>query len=84
MDTFSWDAWDVDAIIESGGGFYTWAGNNSAIYTLTALGIAVFVLAMVHIIRSEDKHLNSAAADLASAGAASDPAPAADVSSGGE
>ena len=84
MDTFSWDAWDVDAIIESGGGFYTWVGNNTAIYTLTGLGIAVFVLAMVYMIWNEDKHLNSAAADLASAGAASDPAPAADVSSGGE
>ncbi len=78
MDTFSWDAWDVDAIIESGGGFYTWVGNNTAIYTLTGLGIAVFVLAMVYMIWNEDKHLNSVAADLASAGAAADP------SSGGE
>lgn len=84
MDTFSWDSWDVDAIIEAGGGFYTWAGNQGMINFLTVIAVAVFLLSMVHMIRSEDRHLTSVAADLASAGAAADPAPAADQSSGGE
>jgi uncharacterized membrane protein len=78
MDTFSWDSWDVDAIIEAGGGFYTWAGNQGMINFLTVIAVAVFLLSMVHMIRSEDRHLTSVAADLAAASAASD------LSSGGE
>ena len=87
MDTFSWDSWDVDAIIEAGGGFYTWAGNTNMIYLLTVVSVAVFFLSMVHMIRSEDRHLTSVASDLAAASAASDlsaAGAASDLSSGGE
>ena len=52
---------------------YTWADNESAIFVLTALGIAAFVLSLVYIIRSEDQNLNHAAARLAAKNAPSAP-----------
>ena len=72
MDTFSWDSWDVDAIIEAGGGFYTWAGNTNMIYLLTVLGVSTFLLGLIHMIRAEDKHLTAVAAEAAAASAATD------------
>jgi hypothetical protein len=87
MDTFSWDSWDVDAIIEAGGGFYTWAGNTSMIYLLTVLGVAAFLGGLIHMVMAEDKHLTAVAAEVAAANAATDSSSASaatDSSAGGE
>ena len=69
MDTFPYADW-AEAL-EANSAIYTWADNNSAIYVLTALGIAAFVLSLIHIIRSEDRNLNHAAARLAAQNAPS-------------
>ena len=50
MDTFPYADW-AEAL-EANGAIYTWADNESAIFGLTALGIAAFVLSLVYIIRS--------------------------------
>ena len=71
MDTFPYADW-AEAL-EANGAIYTWADNNSAIYVLTALGIAAFVLSLIHIIRSEDRNPNHAAARLAAQSAPSEP-----------
>ena len=68
MDTFPYADW-AEAL-EANGAIYTWANNNSAIYLLTALGSALFLVSMVHLIRNEDKSLNHAAARLAARDAA--------------
>ena len=71
MDTFPYADW-AEAL-EANGASYTWADNESAIFVLTALGIAAFVLSLVYIIRSEDQNLNHAAARLAAKNAPSAP-----------
>ena len=71
MDTFPYADW-AEAI-EANGAIFTWADNESAIFVLTALGIAAFVLSLVHIMRSEDRNLNHAAARLAAQSAPSAP-----------
>ncbi len=68
MDTFPYADW-AEAL-EANGAIYTWADNENAIYVLTALGIALFVVSMIHLIRSEDKSLNHSAARLAARDAA--------------
>ena len=81
MDTFPYADW-AEAI-EANGAIFTWADNESAIFVLTALGIAAFVMSLVYIIRSEDRNLNHAAARLAAKNAPSAPsAPSAPM--GGE
>jgi len=71
MDTFPYADW-AEAL-EANGAIYTWADNNSAIYVLTARGIAAFVLSLIHLIRSEDRNLNHAAARLAARDASNAP-----------
>ena len=71
MDTFPYADW-AEAI-EANGAIFTWADNESAIFVLTALGIAAFVVSLVHIIRTEDRNLNPAAARLAAQSAPSAP-----------
>ena len=71
MDTFPYADWDE--ALAANGAIYTWADNNSAIYVLTALGIAAFVLSLIHLIRSEDRNLNHAAARLAARDASNAP-----------
>ena len=71
MDTFPYADW-AEAI-EANGAIFTWADNESAIFVLTGLGIAAFVLSLVHIIRTEDRNLNHAAARLAAQSAPSAP-----------
>jgi|TARA_B100000315_G_scaffold167626_1_gene156139 hypothetical protein len=71
MDTFPYADW-AEAI-EANGAIFTWADNESAIFVLTALGIAAFVVSLVHIIRTEDRNLNHAAARLAAQSAPSAP-----------
>ena len=44
MDTFPYADW-AEAL-EANGAIYTWADNESAIFVLTALGIAAFVLSL--------------------------------------
>ena len=68
MDSFPYADW-AEAL-EANGAIYTFADNESIIFLLTGLGIALFLLSMVHIIRSEDKNLNDAAARLAARDAA--------------
>jgi len=68
MDTFPYADW-AEAL-EANGAIYTWADNENAIFVLTALGIAAFLLSMIHIIRTEDRNLNHAAARLAARDAA--------------
>ena len=63
MDTFPYADW-AEAL-EANGAIFTWADNENAIFVLTALGIAAFVVSLVHIIRTEDRNLNHAAARLA-------------------
>ena len=69
MDTFPYADW-AEAL-EANGAIFTWADNESAIFVLTALGIAAFVVSLVHIIRTEDRNLNHAAARLAAQSAQS-------------
>ena len=71
MDTFPYADW-AEAI-EANGAIFTWADNESAIFVLTALGIAAFVVSLIHIIRTEDRNLNHAAARLAAQSAPSAP-----------
>ncbi|MCH2442976.1 MAG: hypothetical protein KAG07_06090 [Candidatus Thalassarchaeum sp.] len=71
MDTFPYADW-AEAL-EANGAIFTWADNESAIFVLTALGIAAFVVSLVHIIRTEDRNLNHAAARLAAQSAPSAP-----------
>jgi len=71
MDTFPYADW-AEAL-EANGAIFTWADNESAIFVLTALGIAAFVESLVHIIRTEDRNLNHAAARLAAQSAPSAP-----------
>ena len=71
MDTFPYADW-AEAL-EANGAIFTWADNESAIFVLTALGIAAFVVSLVHIIRTEDRKLNHAAARLAAQSAPSAP-----------
>ena len=68
MDSFPYADW-AEAL-EANSAIYTFADNESIIFLLTGLGIALFLLSMVHIIRSEDKNLNDAAARLAARDAA--------------
>ena len=74
MDTFPYADW-AEAL-EANGAIFTWADNESAIFVLTALGIAAFVVSLVHIIRTEDRNLNHAAARLAAQSAPSAPSEA--------
>ena len=71
MDTFPYADW-AEAL-EANGAIFTWADNESAIFVLTALGIAAFVVSLVPIIRTEDRNLNHAAARLAAQSAPSAP-----------
>ena len=71
MDTFPYADW-AEAL-EANGAIFTWADNESAIFVLMALGIAAFVVSLVHIIRTEDRNLNHAAARLAAQSAPSAP-----------
>jgi len=70
MDTFPFDSWEE--AIADGGAFFTWAGSQGMINLLTLLGAAAFVLSLIHLIRSENSHLTSAARNLASGSAAGD------------
>ena len=63
MDSFPYADW-AEAL-EANGAIYTFADHPRIIYLLTGLGIATFLLSMIHIIRNEDKDLNHAAARLA-------------------
>ena len=63
MDSFPYADW-AEAL-EANSDIYTFADNESIIFLLTGLGIAAFLLSMIHIIRNEDKDLNHAAARLA-------------------
>jgi len=71
MDSFPYADW-AEAL-EANGAIFTWADNENAIFVLTALGIAAFLLSMIHIIRTEDRNLNHAAARLAAQSAPSAP-----------
>ena len=71
MDTFPYADW-AEAL-EANGAIYTWADKDCAMLLLTALGIAAFVLSLLHIILSEDRNLNHAAARLAAKSAPSAP-----------
>ena len=68
MDSFPYADW-AEAL-EANSAIYTFADNESIIFLLTGLGIALFLLSMVHIVRTEDKNLNHAAARLAARDAA--------------
>ena len=68
MDSFPYADW-AEAL-EANGAIYTFADNESIIFLLTGLGIAAFLLSMIHIIRTEDRNLNLAAARLAARDAA--------------
>tara|TARA_Y100000758_G_C15651302_1_gene274737 strand:- start:71 stop:301 length:231 start_codon:yes stop_codon:yes gene_type:complete len=72
MDTFPYADW-AEAL-EANGAIFTWADNESMIFVLTGLGIAAFLLSLIHLVRSEDRNLNHAASRLA----------ARDASTGGE
>ncbi len=63
MDSFPYADW-AEAL-EANGAIYTFADHPRIIYLLTGLGIATFLLSMIHIIRNEDRNLNHAAARLA-------------------
>ena len=63
MDSFPYADW-AEAL-EANSAIYTFADNESIIFLLTGLGIAAFLLSMIHIIRTEDRNLNHAAAQLA-------------------
>ena len=63
MDSFPYADW-AEAL-EANGAIFTFADNESIIFLLTGLGIAAFLLSMIHIIRNEDRNLNHAAARLA-------------------
>ena len=60
MDSFPYADW-AEAL-EANSAIYTFADNESIIFLLTGLGIAAFLLSMIHIIRTEDRNLNHAAA----------------------
>ena len=68
MDSFPYADW-ADAL-EANSAIYTFADNENIIFLLTGLGIALFLLSMVHLVRNEDKNLNHAAARLAARDAA--------------
>jgi hypothetical protein len=68
MDSFPYADW-AEAL-EANGAIYTFADNESIIFLLTGLGIAAFLLSMIHTIRTEDRNLNHAAARLAARDAA--------------
>ena len=68
MDSFPYADW-AEAL-EANSAIYTFADNESIIFLLTGLGIAVFLLSIVHLVRNEDKNLNHAAARLAARDAA--------------
>ena len=68
MDSFPYADW-AEAL-EANSAIYTFADNESIIFLLTGLGIATFLLSMIHIIRNEDKNLTHAAARLAARDAA--------------
>ncbi|HBM56903.1 MAG TPA: hypothetical protein DD388_09735 [Acidimicrobiaceae bacterium] len=68
MDSFPYADW-AEAL-EANSAIYTFADNESIIFLLTGLGIALFLLSMVHLVRNEDKNLNHAAARLAARDAA--------------
>ena len=63
MDSFPYADW-AEAL-EANSAIYTFADHPRIIYLLTGLGIATFLLSMIHIIRNEDRNLNHAAARLA-------------------
>jgi len=63
MDSFPYADW-AEAL-EANGAIFTFADNESIIFLLTGLGIAAFLLSMIHIVRNEDRNLNHAAARLA-------------------
>jgi hypothetical protein len=71
MDTFPYADW-AEAL-EANGAIYTWADKPGMIQVLTVLGIAAFLVSLIHIIRSEDRNLNHAAANLAARNAPSAP-----------
>ncbi|SVA49145.1 uncharacterized protein METZ01_LOCUS101999 [marine metagenome] len=68
MDSFPYADW-AEAL-EANSAIYTFADNENIIFLLTGLGIALFLLSMVHLVRNEDKNLNHAAARLAARDAA--------------
>ena len=63
MDTFPFDSWEE--ALADGGAFFTWAGSQGMINLLTLLGVVAFLGGLIHMVRSEDSHLTSAARDLA-------------------
>ena len=71
MDTFPYADW-AEAL-ETNSAIYTWADKPGMIQVLTVLGIAAFLVSLIHIIRSEDRNLNHAAARLAARNAPSAP-----------
>ena len=71
MDTFPYADW-AEAL-EANSAIYTWADKPGMIQELTVLGIAAFLVSLIHIIRSEDRNLNHAAARLAARNAPSAP-----------
>ena len=71
MDTFPYADW-AEAL-EANSAIDTWADKPGMIQVLTVLGIAAFLVSLIHIIRSEDRNLNHAAARLAARNAPSAP-----------
>ena len=71
MDTFPYADW-AEAL-EANSAIYTWADKPGMIQVLTVLGIAAFLVSLIHIFRSEDRNLNHAAARLAARNAPSAP-----------
>ena len=69
MDTFPYADW-AEAL-EANSAIYTWAAQPGMIQVLTVLGIAAFLMSLIHIIRSEDRNLNHAATRLAAQSAQS-------------
>ena len=69
FDTFPYDEWSED--IE---GFWTWGpGNSTGTYILTALGIAVMIIAFVGFVVLENRKLARQQATLQASGALNRP-----------
>ena len=65
FDTFPYDEWGEDIA-----GFWTWGpGSSTGTYILTALGIAVMLIAFVWFFVLENRKLASQAATLQASGA---------------
>jgi hypothetical protein len=69
FDTFPFDEWGED--IE---GFWTWGpGNSTGTYILTALGVAVMIIALIGFVVLENRKLARQQATLKASGALTRP-----------